>query len=109
MTEFLRKLSGWLRRDAIDAELHEEMQTHLDMKASDLGSADAARKRFGNTALIFEDSRSAWGWPEVESWLRDLRYGVRAMKRSPAFATTIVATLALGIGATVTIFSVIDT
>jgi putative ABC transport system permease protein len=109
MSEFWRKLKAWRRRDALDAELQEEIQTHLEMRAEDTGSAYAARRAFGSAALIFEDSRSAWGWPGAEGWLRDLRYGLRVMTRRPGFAATVVATLTLGIGATVTVFSVVDT
>ena len=109
MAEWWRKLKVLLRRDALDAELQEEIQSHLEMRAAELGNAQAARRRFGNPASILEDARGAWTWPWPEAWLRDLRYGLRGMKRRPGFAATIVATLALGIGATVTIFSVVDT
>jgi predicted permease len=109
MAEWWRKLKALLRRDALDAELQEEIQSHLEMRVAELGNAHAARRRFGNPASILEDARSAWTWPRPEAWLRDLRYALRGMKRRPGFAATIVATLALGIAATVTIFSVVDT
>src|SRR5262245_28509400 len=109
MAEFWRKLKGWRQRETLDAELQEEIQTHLEMRAEDDGSPEGARQRFGNAALVLEEARSAWGWPGLDAWLRDLRYGIRVMTRRPGFAVTVVATLALGIGATVTIFSVIDT
>jgi predicted permease len=108
MGEWWRKLNGGLRRDKIDAELAEEMRTHLEMKAEG-GDERAARIQFGNVTLLLEESRAAWGWPQVEAWLRDLRYAGRVMFRRPAFACTVVLTLALGIGASSTIFSLIDT
>lgn len=43
--EWRRKLKVWQRRDALNAELEEEIQTHLQVKAADLGNADAARQR----------------------------------------------------------------
>ncbi len=109
MTEWWRKLKGRLRRDAIDAELQEEIQTHLEMKAAATGDPYAARRQFGNATLLFEESRAAWGWPRLESWLRDFRYALRVAARRPGFAATVVLTLALGIGSSSTIFSLIDT
>src|SRR5262245_48607972 len=85
------------------------METHLEMRASEMGSLDPARRRFGNPTLVFEDARAAWTWPGPEAWLRDVRYTLRLMKRRPGFSATVVAALALGIGATVTIFAVVDT
>src|SRR5882672_4922600 len=108
MTEWWRKLTGILRREDIDAELQEEMQTHLEMKASATGTPHAARQQFGNTTLHLEDSRTAWGWPRIEAWLRDFRYAFRVVGRKPGFAATVILTLTLGIGASSTIFSLID-
>ena len=109
MASWWRKLAGWLRRDSIDAELQEEMRFHLEMKASASDDERAARRQFGNTTLLLEDSRDAWGWPRIEAWLRDFRFAVRVVLNQPAFAATVVLTLALGIGASSTIFSLIDT
>ena len=108
MPELWRKLKGRLRRDAIEEELREEMQTHLEMKASDSGDVFASRRQFGNATLLLEDSRDAWSWPRFENWTRDFRYALRVIARKPGFASTIVLTLALGIGSTSTIFSLID-
>ncbi len=109
MTELLRKLAGLLRRNDIGAGLHEEIETHLEMKASATSDPHAARRQFGNTALLLEDARAAWGWPRIEAWLRDFRYAARMVTRMPAFAATVILTLALGIGASSAIFSLIDT
>lgn len=65
MTQWWRKLTGWFRRDLIDAELQEEMQTHLEMKAAASGDPHAARRQFGSATLLLEDSRAAWGWPHL--------------------------------------------
>src|SRR5262249_16675835 len=77
MAAFFRKVTGWWRRDAIDAELEEEIRTHLDMKASDVGGPSPARRAFGNPAIVLEDARSVWGWPRLEAFWHDLRYGTR--------------------------------
>jgi hypothetical protein len=79
------------------------------MKAEETGDMQATRRAFGNTALLLEDSRAAWGWPQIEGWVRDFRYGFRMLSRRPGFAATVVLTLALGIGASSTVFSLIDT
>lgn len=109
MSDWFRKLKGWLRRDLVEAELREEMRVHLEMKAEATGDPNAARRGFGNEALLLEDARAAWGWPRLEDWLRDFRLGLRLLVRCPAFAATVVLTLALGIGASSTVFSLIDT
>ncbi len=108
MTEWWRKLTGLLYRGSIDAELREEMQAHLEMKAAETGDPYAARRQFGNQALLLEDSRAAWGWPVAEAWLKDFQHALRCLARKPAFTVTVVLTLALGIGAGSTIFSLID-
>jgi len=109
MPELWRKWKGHLRRDALEADLREEMQTHLEMKAADSGDAFASRRQFGNTALLLEDAHDTWGWPRLENWTRDVRYALRILARKPGFAATVVLTLALGIGSSSTIFSLIDT
>ena len=109
MGEWLRKLMGWLQRDELTRELDEEMRTHIRMKEEDGADSRAVRRDFGNITLLVQDSRAQWGLPRLETWLRDLRYAVRMMARRPGFAATLVLTLALGIGASSAIFSLIDT
>jgi predicted permease len=67
-----------------------------------------ARREFGNPALMEERSREAWQWPGFESLREDVRFALRLVRKSPGFAVTIIATLALGIGANVAIFSIVD-
>lgn len=109
MPTWWKKLQSIRRRSGMEADLHEEMRTHLEMKAEYTGRGRDARQQFGNPTLLVEDSVAEWGWPQLESWVRDFRFAVRSALRQPAFTLTVVLTLALGIGASGTIYALIDT
>jgi putative ABC transport system permease protein len=64
--------------------------------------------KFGNTLRLREESRDSWGWNWLDAIGRDLRQGLRGLWREPAFALATILTLALGIGTTTTVFSVVD-
>lgn len=68
----------------------------------------AARRAFGNVALLEERSREAWQWPMLESVWADIRYAFRQMRKNPGFAAVTIGTLALGIGAATALFTVVD-
>ena len=109
----LRSLCTWSRQES---ELDEEIQFHLseeaDERAADGLTADqarvAARKDFGNTTLIREATREAWGWGGVERVIQDVRYGLRTMRRNPGFSVAAILSLGLGIGANTAVFSLMD-
>jgi predicted permease len=104
------------RRSQIHDELAEEIQQHLaeeveSLMAGGMNRRDAefaARRRFGNVTLIEEQGSEAWRMPNIEAWLSDLRFALRRLKASPGFALTAITTLALGIGANVVVFSVLN-
>ena len=68
----------------------------------------SARREFGNVGLVKEVARDVWGWTRTEQFLRDVRYGLRQLKRNPRFSFIAILTLAIGIGATIAIFSAVN-
>jgi predicted permease len=116
MHSLFRKLSWLLRRRHKEAELQEELQFHLEEEA-DLRRQDGleeretrkcARRELGNVTLVQENTRAAWGWTQLEQLTRDAGYGMRQVRRYPAFSAIAIATLALGIGGVTAIFSAFD-
>ena len=71
-------------------------------------SAMAEPGELGNLSLAAEDARAVWGWAWLDSLIADIRYGFRTLRRQPGFLFAAVLTLALGVGANTTIFSVMN-
>jgi predicted permease len=88
-----------------DLELEEEEQRERGLSAKEARSA--AQRAFGNTTLIREQTRAAWSWVWLEQLVRDVKYGTRTLLRSPEFAIVSVLVMALGIGATTSLFTMV--
>jgi len=106
----------WWRRAKRDQDWDRELRSHMEVEAEEQQAQglperearEAARRSFGNRAMVTEDVREAWGWMWLERLVQDVRYGLRRLRRERGFAFLAVLALALGIGATTVIFSVID-
>jgi len=116
MTGWLRRLRARIRYRHFDRDLVEELETHRAMKERELVSTGLApdearrqaRRDLGNVMLAGEDARAVWIAPWLESIGQDVRHAVRSFRRDRAFTITTVLTLAIGIGATTSTYSIVD-
>uniref|UniRef100_Q025E1 Permease n=1 Tax=Solibacter usitatus (strain Ellin6076) TaxID=234267 RepID=Q025E1_SOLUE len=99
-----------------EREVEEELQSHIRMAIADRVRAGedpvraraAVLKEFGNVALTLESTRAVWSRQWLHDVAADLRYGLRTLARSPAFTIAAAASLAIGIAATTSLFSVLQ-
>src|SRR5271157_2111058 len=100
----------------METELDEELRAHLEHQVEKYVQSgvpvEEARRRarleFGGLDQVKEDCRDARGVNFIETLIRDVRYGLRMLVKSPGFTAVVVLSLALGIGANTAIFSLID-
>ena len=103
------------QRQAVDQDMDNEMRLHLDLLAQEYERAGmsptdarrAASRRFGNLLQLKERGHDVRGFRMLEAVLRDAKYGLRGLIRTPVFTATVVLTLAVGIGANTAVFSIV--
>ncbi|HMG02043.1 MAG TPA: permease prefix domain 1-containing protein, partial [Edaphobacter sp.] len=111
------RVAAFFRKQPLDRELEEEVRSHIEMATEDnirngMTPEEARRRamvKFGGVEQAKEKQRESRGLPWLDTVLQDLRYTVRSLSRDRGFATVAILILALGIGANVVVFSVVNT
>src|SRR5487761_2782960 len=112
----LRRIANLFKRSRVDEEIDAELQSHITLRIDDnlargMSPEEARRNallRFGNSAIVRENVVAADAALSLDSVVRDLRLALRQLRRSPGFAITAMVTLALGIGANIVVFGVLN-
>jgi putative ABC transport system permease protein len=94
----LKYLLPWHRR-AAERDMQDELRSLAEI---------AGPRELGNLTIAAENARSEWGWTRLEQTAQDIRYGIRTLRKHPAFTATAVLSLALGIGANTALFTLVN-
>ncbi len=116
VSELRRRIAFLLHRSKRIEEVDEEMRLHAELRARSLReaglapqfAANAAERQLGNRTHLKEAAWDVWSFATVESVWLDVKFSARVLRSSPGFTALAVLTLALGIGATTAMFSIID-
>src|SRR5262249_18280696 len=108
-------MTALFRHKGEKARLQAELSFHLEQQVAENVAGGmppeearlAALRLFGNPTLLDEQARSRWSWTWLGSVWRDLRYGLRRLVRTPGFSLTAILVMALGIGATTSLFTIV--
>ena len=116
LQDLLYRMRALFRREALDRDLDDELQFHLEREAEKEQRAGVAvgesgrraRLSFGGVETVKEKCREARGTALFESWISDFRYAARILRNSPGYTLAAVFSLAIGIGANTVVFSLLD-
>lgn len=112
----MKQMLNWLRLRKLESDFDRELQYHIDRRMRDLIHSGLpepeARRRvaleLGGATQVREEVRDIWLTRWLRDFVSDLRFSARSFRRSPSFTATVVLSLALGIGATTALYSLID-
>src|SRR3569833_2406986 len=111
-----RRIANLFHRSRMDRDIREELEAHIALRAEEneargMTPEDARREallQFGNPTATRERDAAADASLALENLVRDVRHAMRRLRKSPAFAATVLLTLAIGIGANAAVFSVVN-
>src|SRR5437762_11225960 len=112
----MKRMLNWFRLRKLESDLDRDLKYHIDRRVSDLIHSGLpepeARRRaaleLGGATQVREEVRDIWLTRWLRDFVYDLRFSARSFLRSPSFTATAVLSLALGIGATTAIYSLVD-
>src|SRR5882672_3758983 len=112
----MKRILNWFRLRRLEGDLDRELQYHIDRRVTDLihsGLPEREARRhvaleLGGATQLREKVRDIWLTRWLRDFVSDLRFSAQSFRRSPSFMATVVLSLALGIGATTALYSLVD-